>query len=425
MSIKGFEIDGVVKKYDYQSLDNLPNLDDLSSGSTPQLVEGIIYDVDDEGNIDLSTRGLSANRDAVPTGRGAWIEGNGANGIDIMNANSLGYPLSSKPYLSVTNSNVGKVTTTTAKIYIPFSNSIPANSSMEKIQRYSYFSVIFEDETDKTYYVQRSTMLINGDYAIELQFSFVPNQSTFDATTSVEARYIKSLIAYPEVGRYSHSEGQDTLASAYCSHAEGYTTKASGKHSHSEGYETTASGEYSHAEGCGTTASYNSSHAEGEDTTASYYCSHAEGCNTTATNYCSHSEGEDTTASGERSHAEGYGTTASFFCSHSEGYNTNAKGSCSHSEGNHTIAKGENQHAQGRYNIEDTGNKYAHIVGNGADDDSRSNAHTLDWDGNSWYAGSVEAVDGLILHSITEGSTKRFKITVNDTGTLTATEITA
>lgn len=33
--------------------------------------------------------------------------------------------------------------------------------------------------------------------------------------------------------------------------------------------------------------------------------------------------------------------------------------------------------------------KYAHIVGNGTSDDNRSNAHTLDWDGNAWYAGTL------------------------------------
>ena len=33
--------------------------------------------------------------------------------------------------------------------------------------------------------------------------------------------------------------------------------------------------------------------------------------------------------------------------------------------------------------------KYAHIVGNGISDTERSNAHTLDWDGNAWFAGDI------------------------------------
>ena len=32
---------------------------------------------------------------------------------------------------------------------------------------------------------------------------------------------------------------------------------------------------------------------------------------------------------------------------------------------------------------------YVHVIGNGTSDDSRSNAHTLDWNGNAWYAGDV------------------------------------
>ena len=32
---------------------------------------------------------------------------------------------------------------------------------------------------------------------------------------------------------------------------------------------------------------------------------------------------------------------------------------------------------------------YIHIIGNGQSDEERSNAHTLDWDGNAWFAGDV------------------------------------
>lgn len=46
---------------------------------------------------------------------------------------------------------------------------------------------------------------------------------------------------------------------------------------------------------------------------------------------------------------------------------------------------------QGRYNEIDTEGKYAHIIGNGTDDNNRSNAHTIDWKGNAWYARSVSA----------------------------------
>jgi hypothetical protein len=113
--------------------------------------------------------------------------------------------------------------------------------------------------------------------------------------------------------------------------------------------------------------------AEGQGTKASGDGSHAEGCNTTASNSKSHAEGYDTKASGEISHAEGSYTTAS--------------GSISHAEGWGTVASGEYQHVQGKNNISDTTS--AHIVGNGSRNSNRSNAHTLDWHGNAWFAGDV------------------------------------
>ena len=56
-----------------------------------------------------------------------------------------------------------------------------------------------------------------------------------------------------------------------------------------------------------------------------------------------------------------------------------------------TKASSDYQHVQGKYNIEDAENKYAHIVGNGTSEEARSNAHTLDWEGNAMYAGDIES----------------------------------
>lgn len=117
--------------------------------------------------------------------------------------------------------------------------------------------------------------------------------------------------------------------------------------------------------------------------------SHAEGANTTASNSQAHAEGNSTTASGVYSHAEGVYTMASGVSSHAEGMRTTASGQYSHAEGLYTIASGNNQHVQGRYNIEDADNKYAHIVGNG-EINNPSNAHTVDWDGNAWFAGKIK-----------------------------------
>lgn len=127
--------------------------------------------------------------------------------------------------------------------------------------------------------------------------------------------------------------------------------------------------------------------AFGSGTIASGEYSHAEGAGPKASGAASHAEGYSTTASGESSHAEGSNTTASGIQSHAEGYNTTASGQISHAEGRGTVAQGKNQHVQGIYNIEDTTS--AHIVGNGGDNYSRSNAYTLDWSGNAWFAGDV------------------------------------
>ena len=127
--------------------------------------------------------------------------------------------------------------------------------------------------------------------------------------------------------------------------------------------------------------------AEGADPKASGAASHAEGYRTVASGQTSHAEGNETEASSPNSHAEGNNTTASGNSSHAEGYITTASGEYSHAEGRTTIAQGNNQHVQGKYNIADTTS--AHIMGNGSGSSNRSNAHTLDWNGNAWFAGDV------------------------------------
>ena len=113
----------------------------------------------------------------------------------------------------------------------------------------------------------------------------------------------------------------------------------------------------------------------------------AEGKGTIASGKRSHAEGGSTKASGSASHAEGVSTTASGDYSHAEGISTTASGDYSHAEGIGTIAQGASQHVQGKNNIADTTS--AHIVGNGGSYSNKSNAHTLDWSGNAWFAGDV------------------------------------
>ena len=231
------------------------------------------------------------------------------------------------------------------------------------------------------------TVTDSTDATYELLFS-----DTADNTTRTEgARKSKYATFNPSKQAFTFGVRKSGSTVGNYSHAEGYNTTASGSSSHAEGGSTTASGNASHAEGTTTTASSNSSHAEGKSTTASGEYSHAEGYRTTAIGRSSHAEGDDTTARGDYSHAEGFYATAS--------------GKDSHAEGLGTIANHKSQHVFGEYNIADSSTAesndrgtYVEIVGNGNDfgSSARSNARTLDWDGNEWLAGTL-TTDGLIL----------------------------
>ena len=114
---------------------------------------------------------------------------------------------------------------------------------------------------------------------------------------------------------------------------------------------------------------------------------------TEASGVRSHAEGDMTVASGWAAHAEGNQTVASGAHSHAEGEGTEASGRNSHAEGSGTIAKCYSQHVFGEYNEEDPSNgsigQYIEIVGNGDGFYDRSNARTLDWNGNESLAGSI------------------------------------
>lgn len=276
-------------------------------------------------------------------------------------------------------------------------------------------------------------------------------------------------------GQFSHAEGRDTTASGSNSHAEGNYTTAAGAYSHAEGSFSVASGDRSHAEGDSTTASNRYSHAEGGYSVASGESSHAEGNNTTASGNSSHAEGRGTTASGYSSHAEGYGTIASGKDQHVQGRYNKYTPFVEQVEGtrglsiylptdiimasnnysfndvtgeyelsgaekisidnisnytyiqlsskkiiysNVSITSQRSDYASGTGTLHssiESENDYAHIVGNGTYD-SRSNAHTLDWDGNAWFAGNIEGTAMII--SSQNGT--RFAIKVSDDGTLSA-----
>lgn len=283
------------------------------------------------------------------------------------------------------------------------------------------------------------------------------------------------------IGQYSHAEGTFTIAKGEASHAEGVETIASGNYSHTEGDCTEASGIACHAEGYYTKASGQFSHAEGYITSATADSAHAEGYNSTASGIMSHVEGLGTISKSIASNIQGLynivdeeqdivpiylestlispslnSTTLNFdnvvYVIPSPSLNCKT-GIYEVDNITEVTAKdlkvgdiyvSNNTTTFDMYyivtSIETLENKiaikrdiyapvkraslgkYAHIVGNGESDSARSNAHTLDWDGNAWYAGSVEATS-IILKSSTEGSSKKFRLTITDDGELKTEEI--
>lgn len=249
------------------------------------------------------------------------------------------------------------------------------------------------------------------------------------------------------LGNSAHTEGKDTLAYDY-GHAEGLATQAVGYEAHSEGNGTKAIGNSAHAEGDFTISAGQAAHTEGYRTIADEPYSHAEGKETKALATYSHAEGNATYISkeGYGSHVEGDHTESYSPNQHVEGkYNdcalTEARNSCSFfgigGNGTQTYTLDApsyridqivsieyrrkvsfsyepytytgtvtNTNKSITFNpalpedvaitvtFDGIGDKsrspYAHIVGNGSYS-KRSNAHTLDWNGNAEYAGDVVA----------------------------------
>ena len=184
-------------------------------------------------------------------------------------------------------------------------------------------------------------------------------------------------------------------------------------------YANAATGKYSHAEGDRTIASGTSSHAEGSDTTATGYASHAEGYLTRSeSDYC-HAEGYRTTASGLYSHAEGNQTKATAWSSHAEGSHTSASGYTSHAEGYYTNALNPYEHAEGRYNISNSGStdelKTRHSVGIGNSQTDRKNAHEIMANGDHYIYG-LGGYDGT---NATAETSQTLQAVINSLSTIT------
>lgn len=75
-------------------------------------------------------------------------------------------------------------------------------------------------------------------------------------------------------------------------------------------------------------------------------------------------------------------------------WDTTGTAKCATMFGEGNIVDSNHCFVEGKYCLKDTNKEYAHIVGNGTDRDNRSNAYTLDWQGNGTFSGTVSSATG-------------------------------
>ncbi len=226
-------------------------------------------------------------------------------------------------------------------------------------------------------------------------------------------------------------QSPSNIASGALSTAMGGSTTASGNTSTAMGRGTIASGDDSTAMGANSEASGEYSTATGDRTKAIGDRSTAMGENTVASGHHSTAMGVQTEASGGTATTMGYLTLASGSDSFASGYNTAATGAISRAMGQYSLASGELSTALGKYTrASDFGsvvigqsnlaganltasatefslNNTAFVIGNGTDENSRSDALTVLFDGTTTIAGdlNVNSDARLKANIISLGST--------------------
>lgn len=239
---------------------------------------------------------------------------------------------------------------------------------------------------------------------------------TLDPYKKMDPGYLPDIVYTSENAPVKFGDGQgctvqgvDTIASGYAAHAEGWKTIATGEKSHAEGRETMATGDNSHAEGRETMATGYNSHAAGNHTVANQYGMYVFGdynqvfndmwlevvspltqtLNSTVEFYCSDeytfdaSTGIFTLVNPKLQ----TGVSIGKYCTSSSSDIDNL----THIIKVISTAGGNKYNTLDytRWNKRTSRGDYVHIVGNGVSENTRSNAHTLDWSGNAWYSGDV------------------------------------
>lgn len=120
-----------------------------------------------------------------------------------------------------------------------------------------------------------------------------------------------------------------------------------------------------------------------------------------------------TQANGRMGVAIGYGCVADGNNSRAIGQAVHTNGTLSTGIGDRITVNGNRHFAVGKYNkdkdVEGKDYSYVFSVGNGTSEEARSNAYTLDWEGNGCYQGKVESKSGVLKLGDTEVTEEQLK----------------
>ncbi len=228
-----------------------------------------------------------------------------------------------------------------------------------------------------------------GEVSIDLENAGTANEY-FDISTQSDDSGTQLTIIYKSTSvAYNYLLGTykaGGTAGPY-SAVIGKNNEASGVASIAEGSNTSAKGFGCHAEGVGTLATYSMDYAE-------QVGAHAEGVNSKAFGLGAHAEGYDTRST-YKGHAQNEGTNANAIAQTAIGtYNIiDASPTTTHPNGINSYGK------------------YAVIVGNGTSS-ARSNALTIDWQGNVDASGSV-ITTAKYNDAYNAGSSAGYSVTVS------------
>ena len=237
------------------------------------------------------------------------------------------------------------------------------------------------------------TLMSGTTYDVAFEDITTPTYKTLDVNFLPPEAYtsLNAPVKFGE-GFGSTVQGEKTLATGVSAHAEGYVTKASGHYSHAQGVNSVASGRYSFAGGEGTVANREGMNALGRYNMYDHLGNYIE-----SVTVASHS------ISGKQYWASEYtfNTNTGLYTLvdpiYTDVVTIGSYYSSSESSDLTYVYKvisliTDNTYQVECHNIKEVSNSrgpYVCVIGNGLNGGQRSNAHTLDWDGNAWFAGDV------------------------------------